>query len=309
MAGRIIISGGTGLIGTKLAHRWLARGGAVDILTRQPEPKAPIAGARYTRWDGERLGDWSGLLDGAAAIVNLAGANIAGDGPFPSRWNSARKQILRESRLLAGGILARAAELATTPPPVFIQASAVGYYGTRQKGSLDESAAAGEDFLARLCQEWEASSAKVESLGIRRLIVRIGVVLSAEGGALPKMALPFRLFAGGPLGSGTQVLSWVHIDDVVAALCFLIDEGEATGIHNVCAPQPLSNRAFSQELARALHRPCWLPTPGFALRLAFGEAAAVLLEGQSVAPKRLLAAGFKPEYPDLRSALKQIYAG
>ena len=307
MTGRIIISGGTGLIGAQLVQSLLADGHEVVILTRQSEPKAPIDGAQYAQWDGQRLGDWSAQLAGAAAIVNLAGAGIAGEGLLPSRWTDKRKLLLRESRLSAGRILARAAELATPAPPVFIQASAVGYYGTRQAGPLAEETAAGDDFLARLCVEWESCSAGVEALGARRVIVRLGIVLSADGGALPKMALPFRLFAGSWLGSGEQQLSWIHMDDAVSALRFLLEHEDASGPYNVCAPQPLSNSSFSVELARALRRPCWLTLPGFAMRLAFGEVSQTLLKGQAAIPQRLTAAGFVPTYPDARAALQQIY--
>ena len=307
MTGRIIISGGTGLIGAQLAKSLLADGHEVVILTRQSQPKAPIDSARYAQWDGQRLGDWSAQLSGAAAIVNLAGAGIAGEGPLPSRWTNERKSLLRQSRLSAGRILARAAELAAPPPPVFIQASAVGYYGTQQSGLLMEETPAGDDFLARLCVEWESCSVGVEALGARRVIARLGVVLSADGGALPKMALPFRLFVGSWLGSGQQQLSWIHLDDAVAALRFLLDQEKASGTYNVCAPQPLSNSAFSGELAHALRRPCWLRLPAFAMKLAFGEVSQTLLEGQAAIPQRLTAAGFVHTYPDARSALEEIY--
>lgn len=307
MTGRIIISGGTGLIGSQLARSLHHDGHEVVILTRQSEPKAAIAGAQYAQWDGQRLGAWSERLSGAAAIINLAGANIAGEGLLPSRWTAKRKALLRQSRLSAGNILTRAAELASPPPPVFIQASAVGYYGTQQPGLLAEGAPAGADFLARLCVEWESCSFDVEALGTRRAIARLGVVLGAGGGALPKMALPFRLFTGGKLGSGEQQLSWIHLDDAVAALRFLLEQEDASGSYNICAPQPLSNAAFSAELARALRRPCWLPLPAFAMKVAFGEVSQTLLEGQATIPQRLTAAGFAHTYPDARSALKQIY--
>ena len=307
MTGSIIISGGTGLIGSALARSLLADGHAVVILTRSSAPKAPIAGAQYAQWDGQRLGEWAAQLHGAAAVINLAGEGIAGYGPLPTRWTEKRKATLRQSRLAAGQILARACELAQPAPPVFIQASAVGYYGTRQAGQLTEEAAAGEDFLARLCIEWEASSAASEAQGIRRVIARIGVVLDADEGALPKMALPFRLFGGGPIGTGRQGISWIHRDDAVAALRFLLEHSEASGPYNLCAPQPQSNAAFSAALGRALRRPCWLPVPGFAMRLAMGEVAMILLEGQTAIPQRLSEAGFVFQFAEASAALQQIY--
>ena len=307
MSGRIIISGGTGLIGSHLARNLVYNGQEVVILTRQSKPKALIPSARYVQWDGQRLGDWSEQLSGAAAIVNLAGANIAGDGVLPSRWTPKRKELLRQSRLSAGRILARAAEMASPAPPVFIQASAVGYYGTQQSGTLTEETPPGEDFLARLCLEWESCSASVENLAARRVIARIGVVLSDTGGALPKMALPFRLFAGGRLGSGNQQLSWIHVDDVVAAIRFLIDQEDASGAYNLTAPHPVSNAQFSSELAQALRRPSWLALPAFALKAALGEVSQTLLAGQAAIPQRLLDAGFNHNHPDVRSALNRIY--
>ena len=307
MSGRIIISGGTGLIGSHLARNLVYNGQEVVILTRQSKPKALIPSARYVQWDGLRLGDWSEQLSGAAAIVNLAGANIAGDGVLPSRWTPKRKELLRQSRLSAGRILARAVEMASPAPPVFIQASAVGYYGTQQSGTLTEETPPGEDFLARLCLEWESCSASVENLAARRVIARIGVVLSDTGGALPKMALPFRLFAGGRLGSGNQQLSWIHVDDVVAAIRFLIDQEDASGAYNLTAPHPVSNAQFSSELAQALRRPSWLALPAFALKAALGEVSQTLLAGQAAIPQRLLDAGFNHNHPDVRSALNRIY--
>lgn len=307
MSGRIIISGGTGLIGSHLARNLVYNGQEVVILTRQSKPKALIPSARYVHWDGQRLGDWSEQLSGAAAIVNLAGANIAGDGVLPSRWTPKRKELLRQSRLSAGRILARAVEMASPAPPVFIQASAVGYYGTQQSGTLTEEAPPGEDFLAKLCLEWESCSASVDNLATRRVIARIGVVLSDTGGALPKMALPFRLFAGGRLGSGNQQLSWIHVDDVVAAIRFLIDQEDASGPYNLTAPHPVSNAQFSSELAQALRRPSWLALPAFALKAALGEVSQTLLAGQAAIPQRLLDAGFNHNHPDVRSALNRIY--
>lgn len=307
MSGRIIISGGTGLIGSQLSQHLLRDGYEVVILSREKEPRAAIDGAQYELWDGQRLADWAEQLSGAAAIINLAGANIAGEGILPSRWTAQRKTLLRQSRLAAGAILSRAAEMASPPPKTFIQASAVGFYGTEQADSLTEDAAPGEDFLAQLCQEWENSSAAVEALGTRHLIARIGVVLSKNGGALPKMALPFRCFVGGRLGSGQQAFSWIHIEDAVAALRFLMEQEDAQGAYNLTAPQPLSNAEFSVELALALRRPSWLPLPAFLLKTALGEVSQTMLQGQSVLPQRLKDGGFSFRFPEARSALQDLY--
>ncbi len=307
MTARIIISGGTGLIGSQLAQHLLRDGNEVVILSRKRAPAAAIAGAQYVLWDGQRLADWAERLSGAAAVINLAGANIAGEGIVPSRWTAQRKALLRQSRLAAGAILARAAELASPPPAVFLQASAVGYYGTEQAGSLTEEAVPGEDFLAQLCQDWEASSNAAAALTTRHVIARIGVVLSQNGGALPKMALPFRCFVGGRLGSGQQAFSWIHIEDAVAALRFLIEQEEACGAYNLTAPQPLSNAQFSAALALALRRPSWLPLPASLLKAALGEVSQTMLQGQAVIPQRLTEAGFAFRFPDARSALQDLY--
>ncbi|HEY8475843.1 MAG TPA: TIGR01777 family oxidoreductase [Chloroflexota bacterium] len=297
-----IITGGTGLIGRALTADLVASGYEVVVLSRSPERRAGLpAAARLVRWDGATAEGWGALADGADAVVNLAGESLA-----EGRWTSERKRRIRESRLRAGQAVVEAVSAAARKPRVVVQASAVGYYGPRGDEEVDERAAPGHDFLARLCVEWEASTAPVEAQGVRRVVVRTGLVLSREGGALPRILLPFRLFVGGPLGDGRQWWSWIHIADEVAAIRFLMEREEASGPYNLTAPNPLTNAAFGKVLGRVLGRPSFVRTPALALRLAFGEMGSVLLEGQRVLPRRLLDAGFRFRFPDAEAALRAL---
>lgn len=300
---RVVISGGTGLIGRALAADLLDKGHEVRILSRDPSRADGIpARAEMAEWDAVSPGTLAPLLEDAQAVVHLAGASIA-DG----RWTDARKRLIRESRVESTRAIAAA--LATpTAPRVLIQGSAVGYYGARRDQPVDEQAAPGDDFLARTCRDWEAASESVTGSGVRRAVARTGVVLSVEGGALPKMALPFKLMAGGPAGDGRQWLPWIHIDDEVAALRFLIESDAAAGPFNLTAPHPVTNRDFSRALGRALGRPSLLPAPAFALRLALGEMATLVLDGQRAVPRALLDAGFDFAYPESEGALQALYA-
>jgi uncharacterized protein (TIGR01777 family) len=300
---RIVIPGGTGLIGRALAADLAADGHDVVILSRDPaRAGAPPPGARIAAWDARSAAGWAELADGAQAIVNLAGAGL-GD----ARWTPARKAQIRESRSDAGRAVAEAVAAAAVKPGVVIQASAVGYYGPRGDEPATESDPAGSDFAAQVCRDWEASSAAVEAAGVRRALIRTGVVLATDGGALPKMALPFKLFVGGPVGSGRQWLSWIHLADEVAAIRFLIEHPEAAGPFNLSAPNPLTNRDFSRALGQALHRPALFPVPAFVLKLLFGEMSSVLLTGQRVIPARLEQLGFTFRYPSADAALAALY--
>jgi uncharacterized protein (TIGR01777 family) len=236
-----------------------------------------------------------------AAVVHLAGENIAA-----GRWTDARKRRIRESRVKSSRAVAEAIEEAADKPRVLLQGSAVGYYGPRGDEVVSEEEPPGEDFLARVCVEWEASTAGVESLGVRRAVLRTGVVLSTEGGALPKMLLPFRLFAGGPVGSGRQCFPWIHIADEVGAIRFLLENDRASGPFNLTAPEPITNRQFSRVLGEVLHRPSLLPAPAFALRLALGEMADMLLNGQRAVPSQLQELGYTFRFPEAEAALRDL---
>lgn len=300
---RVIITGGTGLIGRALAAELVDAGYDVVVLSRNPQRARGLPpGVQVVAWDGRTAAGWGSLADGAFAMVNLAGENIAG-----GRWTAERRRRIRQSRLDAGHAVVEAVRAAARKPAVVVQASGVGYYGPHGDEEVTEEAPPGSDFLGRLAVEWEASTAPVEEMGVRRVIVRTGVVLSREGGALTRLALPFRFFLGGPLGSGRQWVPWIHIADEVRAIRFLLEREEARGPYNLVAPQPMTNRDLARALGRFLRRPAWLPVPAPALQLALGELSAVLLTGQRALPKRLLEAGFVFRFPEVESALHNLY--
>ncbi len=303
---RVIIAGGTGLIGRALAADLVQDGHHVIVLSRTPERytgRLP-AGVQVERWDARRAEGWAHLADGADAIVNLAGENIAA-----GRWTPERKRRIRESRLNAGRAVVEAVQAASNRPRVVVQASAVGYYGPCGDEEVTENHPPGSDFLARVCVEWEASTAPVEELGVRRPILRTGIVLSTEGGALPRMLPPFKLGLGGRLGSGRQWFPWIHIRDEVRAIRFLVEREDASGPYNLTAPNPVTNAEFTRALGRVLGRPALLPVPALALKVLFGEMATVLLDGQRAVPRRLLEAGFSFEFTDVEAALRDLLKG
>jgi len=304
---RIIITGGTGFIGRALAAELAGAGYEVVVLSRNPEQATRLpAGVRAAKWDGRTAVGWGGLVEGALAVVNLAGENLAGRGFLPARWTPERKALIRNSRLEAGAAVLAAVTAAQAKPRVVIQASGIGHYGSRADKAVTEANPAGDDFLARLTVEWEASTAGVVRQGVRHVSIRTGVVLSPHEGALKQLLLPFKLFVGGPMGSGQQGFSWIHPADEVAAIRFLIESEQAQGPFNLCAPQPLTNAEFARVLGKVLGRPSWLPVPGFALRLALGEVAAMVLEGQKALPRKLLDLGFRFRFPDAESALRDL---
>jgi hypothetical protein len=257
------------------------------------------------RWQPERTADLVRDLRDCHVIVNLVGASIAG-----KRWTAPYKRILADSRVLATRQLLSAVAQLPHRPQTLISASGSGYYGIDTLPKTEQSPA-GTDFLAQLCVDWEAAAAPAEhDLHMRLAVVRTGVVLDRSAGALPLMALPFKWFVGGPVSPGSQMLSWIHIDDMVRIILWLIDNPQARGAYNACAPQPVSNATFSQALGHALHRPSWLPVPQVALRTLFGEMAeALLIGGQAVIPQRLLSQGFTFTYDSADHALQQIWKG
>lgn len=299
---RVIITGGTGLIGRALAADLAADGHEVILLSRTPERATHLpSGVRAERWDGRTAAGWGSLADGADAIVNLAGESIAA-----GRWTAERKGRIRDSRVNAGQAVVQAVQAATHKPPVLIQASAVGYYGPHGNEEVTEDTPPGNDFLAQVCLAWEASTASVETMGVRRAIIRTGLPLSNRGGIFPLFALPFRFFIGGPLGNGRQWLPWIHIADEIAAIRFLMERPEAHGPFNLSAPNPLTNAEFGRLLARLMGRPAFMPAPAFALRLVFGEMSTLLLDGQREIPRRLLSLGFRFRFPEAEAALRDL---
>jgi uncharacterized protein (TIGR01777 family) len=304
---RVVITGGTGLIGRALSADLAAHGHEVIVLSRSPEQAIPLPdGVRAEHWDARTAEGWGHLADGAGAIVNLAGASLAGEKFFPTRWTEERQRIISESRIHTGRAVVEAIERAEKKPLVVVQSSAVGYYGFRDE-VLTEEAEPGDDWGARFTAEiWEPSTAPVEQMGVRRVVVRSGVVFSTEDGALLRLLLPFRLFVGGPMGSGDQWYSWVHLQDEARALRFLIETEEAGGAYNLTAPSPLTNGELAKLIGRVMRRPSWIPVPGFAMRLAFGDVADVVLKGQRVVPQRLLDLGFEFRFPTAEAALKDL---
>lgn len=299
----ILITGGSGFIGTALTCSLLADGHDVCVLTRKAQPRGLPQGARAVQWDGQSSAGWLEIFAGMDAVVNLAGENV---GKFP--WSVAQKKRILDSRVRAGRAVTEAYQKSSQKPPVLVQASGIGYYGPLGAERIAESAPAGSDFMAGVAREWEDSTAAVEQIpGVRRVVIRTSLVLDGAEGVLPLMALPVRLFAGGPLGSGRQGVSWIHIDDEVSAIRFLIAHEEAAGVFNLSAPEPLSNAEFIRALAKALRRPYWLPAPAFALKLALGDMSTLLLDGQFAMPERLLGLGFRFGYADARSAFSAIY--
>jgi uncharacterized protein (TIGR01777 family) len=299
---KILVTGSSGLVGTALV-RALGRDGHMVCRLMRPESAAndEVKDGFNVAWN-PATGELGGAGVGPDAVVNLAGASIA-DG----RWSAERKQVLRSSRIGTTRALVEALAKMNVRPSVLVSASAIGIYGNCGDELLTEESRVGADFLAELARDWEAEALKAEALGIRVVLARLGIILSREGGALAKVLLPFKLGAGGRLGSGQQWMSWVTLDDVVGILRMTIEKVAVRGAVNVVAPQPVKNAEFTKVLAKALHRPALFPAPGFALRLALGEMAdALLLSSQRVAPQRVEQAGFRFAHPDLTTALGAV---
>ena len=298
---KCVIAGGSGFLGRALTHRLTSNGHEVVILTRGA---TRTEGAlRHVTWPAEdEPGPWREELNGAGAVINLAGAGLA-----DKRWTASRKEVLRSSRILATRALVSAIRDATARPPVLISGSGANFYGTHPDDAppLDESGPPGSDFLATLCVDWEAEAHAAEALDCRVVIVRSGIVLARDGGALQKLMTPFKFYVGGRLGSGRQIMTWIHLNDWISMVSWLAEHPSATGVYNGAAPHPVSNAQLSRALGEALGRPSWLPVPGFVLRLIVGEMAGVALRrGQRVIPKRALDAGFSFEYPDIAGAMR-----
>jgi uncharacterized protein (TIGR01777 family) len=297
---RVVISGATGLVGSALAAFLTTGGHTVQRLTRRPQKTGDIG------WDPSAGRLPNEELEGCDAIVHLAGENIAA-----GRWTSARKQLILESRVAGTRLLADTIARLSRPPQVFVSTSAIGFYGDRGDETLDESSTTGSNFLADVCRQWESATTAVRDLGnVRVAIVRLGVVLSPAGGALKQMLLPFRMGAGGVVGSGLQWMSWIALDDVIETIHSLLMRRELDGTFNAVAPENLTNAEFTHSLGRVLHRPTVFPMPAAAARLAFGEMAdELLLASARVAPRRLIDAGFSWRMPQLDGALRHLLGG
>ncbi len=300
---KILVAGGTGFIGRALLKQLSEAKHHVTLISRNTEAGKSFAGERIRTeyWDGKTAGPWTHQVEGADAIINLAGESI-GSG----RWRVARKALILDSRISATKAMVAAMAQANKKPSVLVNISAVGYYGNVESGDVTESHPRGNDFLADVCGQWEHEAIAAEALGVRVVLPRNGVVLEKDGGALKRMLLPFRFFVGGPLGSGLQWFPWVHRDDVIGAILFALENRNLSGPLNIAAPDPVTMREFCKALGKAMGRPSWAPVPALVLKIVLGEMSQMVLTGQRVVPKKLQTSGYKFKYPKLDEALAAI---
>jgi len=297
---KILIAGGAGFLGRSLTQSLLADDHQVWLLTRRSNADVP-AGAQAVKWDAKSTDGWGDLVNEMDAVIHLAGKSLAS---WP--WTAAVKRAFLSSRVEPGLALASAIQKATRRPRVFIQQSGINHYGL--SGSpADETTPPAEDFLARLTVQWEDSTRSVEDFGVRRVVARTAVVIAKGEGLMPLIALPVQLFAGGPLGSGEQAMSWIHINDWVGAIRHLMGNENARGAYNLVAPTPTSNADFTRALAKTLHRPYWFPAPAFLLRTLLGGMNVLVVEGRFSQPKRLIESGYRFQFEGPREALADLY--
>jgi uncharacterized protein len=299
----ILITGGTGFIGTFLSAHLVRHGNKVTIVARSDErPKLSSPDITYIQGDCTRKGPWQDSIPGHDAIINLAGASIF------SRWNEEYKKLLLESRILTTRNLVEGIPAGPDAHVTLFSTSAVGYYGFHEDEELVEDSPPGTDFLARLAVDWEDQALKAEEHGARVVLTRFGIALGKNGGALGQMIPLFKMGIGGPVGNGRQWFSWIHIRDLAEAFVFLMKHPEISGPVNLCSPSPVTNRMLAKSLGKVLHRPSFMPAPGFVVSLVLGEFGSVILKGQRVIPRRLLDSGFVFQYPDIVGALQSIVA-
>ena len=298
---RVLVTGGTGFLGTYLTARLIQDGNEVTVLTRSAKgSKTPSPGISYLQGDPTQKGPWQESIRNHDAIINLAGASIF------SRWTEAHKKLIVESRMTTTRNLVEGIPAGSVKKISLLSASAVGYYGFHGDEELTEESPRGDDFLARLADEWETQAFRAKEKGARVVVTRFGIVLGEKGGALGQMIPLFKKFIGGPIGSGRQWFSWIHIKDLAEAFVFLMKHPEISGPVNLCAPGPVRNKDLAKALGKALHRPSFMPAPGFMIKLALGEFGSVILEGQRVIPRRLLDGGFVFQYPEINKALRSL---
>ncbi|WP_392533343.1 TIGR01777 family oxidoreductase [Nostoc sp. C117] len=305
---KVAITGATGFVGSLLVKRLHREGHRILVLTRNTGfaqkvfPSGAFPNLEIVAYKPTTSGSWQSAIAPCDGVVHLAGEPI-GEG----RWTAERKQEILNSRKLGTQKIVEAIVNANPRPTVLVNASAIGYYGTSETATFDETSLSGKDFLAQVCQAWEAEAIKVKDAGVRLVILRFGIALG-NGGALAKMIPPFQLFAGGPIGSGRQWFSWIHVDDLVNLILQALIKPQIEGVYNATAPNPVRMGDLSQTLGQVMHRPSWLPVPSFAIEALLGDGAIVVLEGQKVLPKRTIETGFEYRYPNLQSALTQILA-
>ena len=301
---KIAITGATGLVGSRLVARLNQKGHQILVFTRNPSKARQVFSATFSnleivRYTPRESGEWQQRVSGCDAVINLAGEPIA------ERWSPQQKKAIMESRQIGTRKLVEAIAMAEQKPKVLVSGSAIGYYGTSESAAFDETSSSGSDFLAQVCQNWEQEAQKATEYGVRLVILRIGIVL-ANGGALGKMIGPFKMFAGGPIGSGKQWFSWIHRDDLVSLICQAVEQEDMSGVYNATAPNPVRMGKLCQTLGEVMNRPSWLPVPDFVLEVLLGDGASVVLEGQQVLPKQTQASGFDYQYPELKPALAEI---
>jgi len=296
---RLVIAGASGFIGSTLCARLLERGHSLTLLSRFSPAPTSAPNPKQLSWQPGVSGVWEEAIDGADGVINLAGEAIAA-----RRWTGRQKEKIRSSRIEATRALVSAISKARVRPKFLVNASATGYYGPRGDERLTEEAGPGKDFLARTCIEWEEEATRAESYGLRVVRLRTGIVLGRGGGALEKMIPPFKFFIGGPLGTGKQWMSWIHMEDEVGLILFSVEKSEAYGAINAVAPNPVTMKELCKVLGQVLNRPSWAPVPAFALRLLLGEMADMLLTGQRVLPAQAQRLGYNFKHPTLRGALQ-----
>lgn len=302
----VVIAGGTGLIGTHIIKRLTAEGYSTVLLTRNPARVVGSLGEKVkaVAWDRKTAGDWTEHLEGADGVINLSGESIGG-----GRWTPRQKERIIASRVDAARAIVQGIGKTQKKLKVLVNASAVGYYGHVEDGDITEDHPAGNDFLADTCKRWELAASEAENYDVRVVLIRTGFVLAKDAPAFKKMLLPFKLFTGGPYGSGKQWFPWVHIDDVVAAYVFALQNSNLRGPVNVAAPDPQNIKQFTRLVGKVMRRPSWTPAPAFALRLALGEMADLLLKGQKVVPKKLLESGYAFRFQTAEGALRDVLRG
>lgn len=303
MVMKIAIAGGTGFIGKRLTEELLIKGHTIYILTRRPKKETSEKNLFYIQWITNTGDDFLQKVQGIDVFINLAGESLNS-----GRWTEKRKELILQSRLETTEKVVSLLKSLPQKPRLFLNASAIGYYGTSETAVFTENTKkVGKDFLSETVKQWEEKAYEASLLGIRTIFCRFGIILDKNEGALPKIALPYLFFAGGTLGSGNQWISWMHIDDVINGIIFLMEKESVEGPVNFTSPNPVTMKEFGQTISSVLHRPHWLHVPGFALKLALGEKSMLVLEGQKVLPTRLLESGFSFRFPKLKDALLDIY--
>ncbi|NEQ97204.1 MAG: TIGR01777 family protein [Cyanothece sp. SIO2G6] len=303
---KVAVTGATGFVGSRLVAVLQEKQHDIVVFTRQAAkaqqqfPKSTFPNVEIVEYTPTRTGPWQAAIAGCDAVVNLAGESIA-----EGRWTSERKKSIMESRQIGTAKIVEAIAQVNPKPSVLINSSAIGYYGTSETATFDETSTPGNDFLAEVCKNWEAEAHKVEATGTRLVIIRTGIVLGM-GGAIAKMYTPFQLFAGGPLGTGRQWFSWIHREDLVGIIVNALTDSSMSGVFNGTAPNPVRMSEFCQTFGAVMNRPSWLPVPSFALEALLGDAAQVVLQGQQVLPQQTLTSGFDYQYPTLKPALQDI---